>query len=637
VEKRTCGTIAAKCVTIETMRLSIIALAAAMSALGQAPVRLHVDATDAPRRLFHVRMTMPVNPGPVTLLYPQWIPGEHAPTGPITNLVGLKVQSGEQTIAWKRDDVNMFAFHIDVPTGVKSIDVTFDFISPPEGGGFTSTASATSELAVLNWNQLLLYPQGSQPDSLDYQADLRVPNGWRFGTALPIARESGNEIEFQPAPLTTLIDSPISTGKHYRTIELGSVNGIAHFMHVAADSDRALEAGPETIGEYKNLVEEAGALFGTQHYRDYHFLFTLSNHVAHFGLEHHESSDDREDERSLIDPDKLRATADLLPHEFVHSWNGKFRRPRGLVSDEHDGGYSTPMKGDLLWVYEGLTEYLGGVLAARSGLWKPEDYRDKLAYTAAQIDNQYGRRWRPLEDTAVSAPFLYDAGNDYADYRRGVDFYPEGILIWLDVDVTIRQLSKGAKSLDDFCRAFEGGPGGAPAMKPYDFEDVVAALDAVQPYDWAGFLKERLNSTSDHAPLGGIEHAGWKLKYNGEQSDFFETAEEGANLSYSIGLKVKDDGFISDISMAGPAAKAGISPATRIVAVNGRQFTATILREAIGTAVTDGKPIELLLRDGEYYKTYSVDYHGGERYPHLSRIENTPDLLADIVAAKVKK
>jgi predicted metalloprotease with PDZ domain len=619
------------------MRLSIIALMGAMSAFGQGPVHLRVDATDAPRRLFHVQMAMPAKPGPLTLLYPQWIPGEHGPTGPITNLVGLKVQGGGQAIAWKRDDVNMFAFHIDVPAGVASLDVTFDFISPPEGGGFTSTASTTSELAVLNWNQVLLYPQGSQPDDLQYQAELRVPNGWRYGTALPIAKELGNEIEFQPAPLTTLIDSPISTGAHYRTIELGSVNGISHYLHLAADSDRALEISQDAIGEYQNLAKEAGALFGSEHFRGYHFLFTLSNHVAHFGLEHHESSDDRDDERTLIDSDKMRATADLLPHEFVHSWNGKFRRPRGLTSDDRDGGYSAPMKGDLLWVYEGLTEYLGGVLAARSGLWTAVDYHEKLAWTAALLDNEYGRRWRPLEDTAISAPFLYDAGGDYADYRRGVDFYPEGILIWLDVDVTIRQLSKGTKSLDDFCRTFEGGPGGVPAMKPYDFADVVATLNAVQPYDWAPFLKERLNSTSEHAPLGGIEHAGWKLKYDADESEFFETAEEGSNLMYSIGVKVKDDGFIADIALAGPAGKAGISPATRIVAVNGRQFTTTILREAIGKAVTDNKPIDLLIRSGEYYKTYSVDYHGGEKYPHLVRVENTPDVLADIIAAKVKK
>ena len=607
---------------------------------GQTQVRLRVDLTDAPRRLFHVQMTMPAKTGPMTLLYPEWIPGEHGPTGPVVNLVGLKIEGGGNTIAWKRDDVNMFAFHLDVPAGVTSLDVAFDFISPPESGGFSSGSSATSELAVLNWNQVLLYPQGSQPDDLQYQATLRVPSGWRYGTALPIARESGNQIEFQPSSLTTLIDSPLSAGAHYRTIDLGADNGIAHYLNLAADSDRALEVSPEIVGEYRNLVKEAGALFGTRHYRDYHFLYTLSDHVAHFGLEHHESSDDRYDERTLIDPDSQMVSADLLSHEFVHSWNGKFRRPSGLLSGDHDGGYATPMKGDLLWVYEGLTEYLGEVLASRSALWTPEDYRERLAETAADLDNKFGRQWRPLEDTAIAAQILYDAGSDYADYRRGVDFYPEGVLIWLDADTTIRRLSKGKKSLDDFCRAFAGGPGGVPALKPYDLADVVAALNAVEPYDWAGFLKERLQSTSAHAPLGGIDRSGWKLVYDGDRSDFWkanEDAEKLTDLTYSVGLKVKDDGTIADIAFAGPAGKAGISPSTKLIAVNSRQFSATELRDAIDRAVTDIAPIELLIKDGEYYKTYRVDYHGGQRYPHLVRDGNTPDLLTEIIAAKVKK
>jgi len=624
------------------MRISILGLLAAVCAplFAQTPVHLRVDATDAPRRLFHVQMSMPVKAGPLTLMYPEWIPGEHGPTGPIVNLVGLKVQGGGKTIAWKRDSVNMYAFHVDVPAGVTSLDVAFDFISPPENSGFSSGASATSELAVLSWNQLLLYPQGSQPDDLQYQATLRVPNGWRYGTALPIAKESGNEIEFQPASLTTMVDSPVSAGAHYRTIDLGTDNGIPHYLHLAADSDRALEVSPEVIGEYRNLVKEAGALFGTRHYRGYHFLYTLSDHVAHFGLEHHESSDDRYDERTLIDPDTQRVSADLLSHEFVHSWNGKFRRPGGLISGNHDGGYDTPMQGDLLWVYEGLTEYLGEVLAARSALWTPEDYRERLAETAADLDNKFGRQWRPLEDTAVAAQVLYEAGSDYSDYRRGVDYYPEGTLIWLEVDVTIRQLSKGKKSLDDFCRTFHGGPGGAPALKPYNLADVVAGLNAVEPYDWAGFLNERLHSTSARAPLGGIEHSGWKLVYDGERSDFwkaYEDAEKLTDLSYSVGLKVKDDGTIADIAFAGPAGKAGISPSTRVIAVNGRQFSATELREAIDRAVKDSKPLELLIKDGEYYKTYRVDYHGGERYPHLVRDESTTDLLTEIIAPKVKK
>ena len=624
------------------MRIYTLALIAlACSPLpAQNTVRLRVDATDAPRRLFHVQMTMPAKPGPLTLLYPEWIPGEHGPTGPIVNMVGLKIQGGGHTIPWRRDSVNMYAFHIDVPSGASSLDVTFDFISPPESSGFSSGSSTTSELAVLNWNQLILYPQGSQADDLQYQATLRVPNSWRYGTALPIQRESGNEIEFQPSSLTTLIDSPLSTGAHYRTIDLGADKGIPHYLHLAADSDRALEVNPEIINQYKNLVAETGALFGSRHYRSYHFLYTLSDHVAHFGLEHHESSDDRYSERTLIDSGTQKVAAALLSHEFAHSWNGKYRRPSGFISGGHDGGYDTPMKGDLLWVYEGLTEYLGEILAPRSGLWSADDYRDALAVTAAELDTKYGRTWRPLEDTAVAAQILYEAGDDYTSYRRSVDYYPEGTLIWLEADTLIRQLSKGARSLDDFCRAFHGGPGGAPALKPYNFEDVVAGLNGVQPYDWAAFLNQRLRSTDAHAPLGGIEHSGWKLVYDNVRSEYWKAEEDESkttDLSYSIGLKVKDDGSIVDAAFGGPAQKAGVAPSTKLIAVNSRQFSPTILRETVQKTATDAQPIELLIRNGEYYQTIRVSYRGGEKYPHLVRNENMPDLLSEIIKPKAKK
>jgi predicted metalloprotease with PDZ domain len=624
------------------MRISTLALLAIASAplYSQTAVKLRVDATDAPRRLFHVQMTMAVKAGPMTLLYPEWIPGEHGPTGPIVNLVGLKIEGGGKPIAWKRDSVNMYAFHLDVPAGVTSLEVAFDFISPPESEGISSGSSATSELAVLSWNQLLLYPQGAQADDLQFQATLKVPNSWRYGTALPIARESGNEIEFQPASLTTIVDSPVSTGAHYRTIDLGADGGAPHYLHLAADSDRALEVSPEIVGQYQNLVKETGALFGSRHYRGYHFLYTLSDHVAHFGLEHHESSDDRFEERTLIDPDLQRISADLLSHEFVHSWNGKYRRPSGLISGGHDGGYDTPMQGDLLWVYEGLTEYLGEILAPRSGLRSAEDFRESLAATAAALDTTSGRKWRPLEDTAVAAQILYEAGNDYADYRRGVDYYPEGTLIWLDADTLIRQLTKSAKSLDDFCRAFHGGPSGAPALKPYDFADVVAAMNAVAPYDWAGFFNQRLHSTGAHAPLDGIQRSGWKLVYDGVRSDYWKAEEDDrklADLSYSLGLKVKEDGMIEDAVFDGPAKKAGIAPATKLVAVNNRQYTETVLREAVQKAASDAKPIELLIKTGEYYETHRIDYHGGERYPHLIRDAAAPDVLSQIIAPKAKR
>jgi predicted metalloprotease with PDZ domain len=623
------------------MGISRVALAAlvCLPLCAQNPVRLRVDATGAPRRLFHVQMTIPAQPGPMTLLYPEWIPGEHGPTGPIVNLVGLKIQAGGQPVAWRRDGADMYAFHIEVPPGASSLDASFDFISPPEEGGYSSGSSATSELAVVNWNQLVLYPQGAQADSLPYQATLRLPGSWRYGTALPVARESTGEIEFQPAPLTTLIDSPVLAGAHFRTVELGTDRGAPHYLHLAGDSGRAVEIGPGLAGGYRNLVAETGALFGSRHYRDYHFLFTLSDHVAHFGLEHHESSDDRLGERTLLDPGPRKLSATLLPHEFVHSWNGKYRRPAGLVSDGADGGYAAPMQGGLLWVYEGLTEYLGEILAPRSGLWSEEDFRESLAADAAALDTRYGRTWRPLEDTAVAAQILYGASNDYENYRRGVDFYSEGALIWLDVDVTIRQLSQGARSLDDFCRAFEGGPGGAPAMKPYNFEDLVAALNSVQPYDWADFLNTRLRSTEPHAPLGGIQHSGWKLVYDGERSEFWRAGEEQRktiDLSYSLGLKVKEDGMVVDVAYAGPARQAGIPPAVAIVAVDNRQFTPTVLREAVAAAVSTTKPLELLIKTGEYYETHRIDYHGGERYPHLVRDPAVPDLLSEILKPLAK-
>ncbi len=599
-------------------------------------IRVQVDATDAPRRIVHVHLTIPAKPGPMTLLYPEWIPGEHGPTGPVVDLVGLKITAGAQPVAWTRDAANMFALHLNVPAGAQSLDVAFDQISPPETSGFSSGASATTELAVLSWNQYILYPEGVPSDQLRYQASLKVPEGWRYGTALPIARETGNQIEFQPSSLTTLVDSPVSAGRHYRTVELGRDGSIPHYLHLAGDSDRAVEISQEQIEQYRNLVVEAGALFGSRHYRSYHFLYTLSDHVASFGLEHHESSDDRVGERGLVDETQAKVNASLLPHEFVHSWNGKFRRPAGLATPD----YSEPMKGELLWVYEGLTQYLGEVLTPRSGLSTQAEFRDNLAIVAAALDRKAGRKWRPLEDTAIAAQMLYGARTDYAEYRRGVDYYDEGTLIWLDADVTIRQLSKGKKSLNDFCRLFYGGPGGAPALKPYTFDDVVAALNSVQPYDWAAFLKARVSVVNPRAPMGGIENGGWKLIYTADQSAMwraYEAERKQIDLMYSLGLVVKEDGAVADVAFGGPAQKAGIAPDSRVIAVNNRQFNTTILREAVARTAGDSKGVDLLIRSGEYYSVHHVDYQGGEKYPHLVRDESKPDLLTEIAQPLASK
>jgi len=599
-------------------------------AFAQKPIGLTVDASDAAQRIIHASLKIPVSPGPFTLEYPKWIPGEHGPTGPVADLASLRISAAGKTLAWRRDDVDMFAIHVDVPAGANELEVSLDYLSPAETTGFTSGASATTELAVVSWNQVLLYPQGQPSNSLQYRARLIVPSGWSFGTALPIERESGNTVDFAPASLTTLIDSPVLSGRHLRTIELSPGAMPAHYLHLAADSDAALNLSPETIAEYKQLVSETGALFGARHYRSYHFLVTLSDHVAHFGLEHHESSDDRTNEAAMTDEDARRFASGLLPHEFVHSWNGKYRRPAGLATPD----YEQPMKGRLLWIYEGLTEYLGTILTPRSGLLNAEEYREGLAETAANLLDTPGRDWRPLEDTAVAAQVLYGSRDDWENVRRTVDFYPEGELLWLDADVMIRKLSQGKKSLDDFCKVFHGGKSGLPEVKPYELSDVVTALNSVQPYDWESFLRTRVDTIRTQPPMGGIVEGGWKLSYLEAIPSMLRIEEEERHwviLRYSLGLELNEDGVIRDVIRQSPADKAGMAPGAKLLAVNGRQYTAKVIHAAIQSGKGKTEPMELLVKDGEIYKTFRVDYHGGDRYPYLERDESKPDVLSEII------
>lgn len=596
-----------------------------------APIQLVVDETAAPQKILHAQLVIPAKPGPLTLYYPEWIPGEHMPDGPIMNLTGLKFTAGGKPIAWRRDLVDMFAFHLDVPQGADAVDVQLDFLLSAPASGFSGGASATSQLDVLNWNQVLLYPQGPPARELTFQARLRLPSGWKFGTALPVAKRSGDEIEFAPASLETLVDSPVLAGAHFRVIPLTPGENPSHEIDIAADSDEALEMPPASIAHYNQLVTETGKLFGARHYRGYHFLLTLSDDVAHFGLEHHESSDDRVPEKTLIDDTLRSAHASLLPHEFIHSWNGKYRRPADLATPD----YQQPMKDDLLWVYEGLTQYLGEVLTARSGLWTPEQFRDALAYLAATLDHRAGRAWRPLQDTADAARLLYSAPDEWTAWRRSTDFYDESLLIWLDVDTTMRVESHGRRSMNDFCRAFHGGQGGAPALKTYTFDDVVAALNDVVPYNWRGFLTARLNSTSPHAPLGGVENGGWSLVYDETPNDHLTGAEQTKkmmDLSFSIGMVVDTDGIVRDVIPGMAAAEAGIGPEMKVTAVNGRQFSADVMREAIRVSKTGSGTLDLLVGNGEYYKTCKLTYHDGLRYPHLVREAKRPDLLDQIIA-----
>lgn len=607
----------------------------------QNPAHLDVDLRDAPLHIFHAKLTLPVTPGPLTLVYPKWIPGEHSPTGPIMDFVGLKISANGKEIPWRRDDVDMFAFHIDVPAGVNALDLTYDYVSPADANGTREPPSSTTKLAVLNWYMVTLYPLGQKPDDLTYVASLRLPTGWKYGTALPVANESAERIEFAPASLTTIIDSPVLTGYYFRNIDLSLGQTPPHTVHVAADGLAPLEPTASEVQHLRQLVAETGVLFGARHYRRYDFLLTLSDRMPPDGVEHHESSDDRTEEDYFLDPG-LFESSDLLPHEFTHSWNGKYRRPAGLATPD----YQTPMKGDLLWVYEGLTQYYGAILSARAGITPLNLFRENLAATAANLNDRPGRTWRNLQDTAIAAQLLYGAPTEWSSWRRGVDYYDEGTLIWLEADTIIRKQTDGKKSLDDFCRAFHGGENNpanvAPTVRPYTFDDVVNGLNEVANYDWRDFFTKRLERHGPGAPLGGIENSGWKLVFTDTQNEYeriTEAATQVVELQYSLGALLHSPGgddsdHFLDVVPGSPAANAGLAPGMRLIAVNGRKWTPDLLRDAIARVKNGKDPIELLVENGDFYETYRIDYHGGERYPHLEPLSGKTDLLTEIAKMK---
>lgn len=623
----------AKCQRV--MKVCGVALALAMAAGVRAqdlpaPIRLAVDARSAPQKILHVVEEIPVHRGALTLFYPEWIPGEHAPDGPVTDMAGLEFSANGTRLSWRRDLADMYAFHLDIPAGVDTLKVMLDFLLSAPASGFSAGASATAQLDVLSWNQVLLYPKGSAARELTFEPSLGIPADWKYGTALPVESETNGNIVFKPVKLNTLVDSPVLTGRYFRAIQLTPGQTPSHEIDMAADGPEALEMPDETQAEYRRLVAETGALFGARHYREYHFLLTLSDNVAHFGLEHHESSDDRVDERTMIDPSLRADNADLLPHEFTHSWNGKFRRPAGLATSD----YNTPMKTDLLWVYEGLTQYLSQVLAARSGLWTPEQMRERLAMVGAALDQQAGREWRSLQDTADAAQLLFFAAPQWANWRRSTDFYDEGTLVWLDVDTTIRKMTSDKKSLNDFCRLFYGGPSGEPALKTFTFDDIVAALNQVAAYDWGKFLRERLDYVGPHAPLGGIENGGYQLVYNDTPNPMMVIAESDGrflDLTDSVGLVLEEDGTIRDVIHGMMAYDAGIGPGMRIQAVNGRGWSLETMRRAVADSEKNSKPIKLLVGNGDFMETYSLDYHKGLRYPHLQRQSGVNDYLDEII------
>lgn len=623
------------------LSLALIGIFLSAQAMAQASapgISLHVDLTDATRKIFRAQETIPVSAGKLRLEYPKWIPGEHSPSGTISGVTGLQISGNGQRIAWRRDLRDMFAVNLEVPAGVTELKLQFEFLSPTGGGDFGQSVSATPRIVDLSWNQVLFYPAGKNSLALPVEASVTLPAGWQFATALERIGGEGNSTRFKTTSLEQLVDSPLTAGVNFRRIDLAPGGKVPVRLNVVSDSPANLELSDAQINSHREMVTQTELLFGGHHYQHYDFLFTLSDSTGHFGLEHHQSSDDRLGATFFTDKDNYVTGASLLPHEYVHSWNGKFRRPAGLLT----ASFNQPMEDDLLWVYEGLTEYYGEVITARSGLWTPEQYRDALAVTAAGMSQRTGRGWRSLQDTADQAQVLYYVPSAWNNYLRTVDYYPEGSLLWLDVDTTIRELSGGKRSLDDFAKAFYGIDGDSIVPRPYGFDDIVATLDSIQPNDWRKFLRDRLDYVGDKAPLDGIARSGWTLGYDDKPSEYYlarEAQDHLVDLMGSVGLLLADGdgdsdaGLIDDVLWNGPAFNAGLAPGMTVVAVNDIQFSAEGLRAAITMARTGKAPIRLLVKNLDTFATFNLDYRDGLRYPHLVRAGNG-DRLAQIIAKR---
>ena len=608
--------------------LSAFPLAA--RAQSASPIRLALDATLAPQRIYSVRESMPAAPGAFTFAYPKWIPGYHGPTAPLEGVVSLRVSAGGKPLEWRRDLVDSYAIHTTVPAGASAVDVEFAVAGAPSRNGEEAPVS-TSQLAVVEYSNFVMYPPGAGAYDLPVEASLALPPGWTFGTALPVAAENGSEITFKPAALYTLIDSPIVTGAHERAFDLGG----GHELDAAADSAAGIALTPKFLTGMKHLVREGPALYGGKHYRDYHFLLSMSDDIEANGIEHHESSDNRAGERYASDDAVFSIFADLLPHEYSHSWNGKYRRPADLFPVD----YQQPERTDLLWVYEGLNQYNGEKLSTRARLNSFSTELDTLAEAAASMDVESGRQWRPLRDVADAAALLYVAPGEYSALRRTAgDFYIEDDLIWLEADVTIRRLTHGARSLDDFCRLWGAGSDVADAPRPdtYELKDVIDLLNRTAPYDWSGFFAKRIDTVQPHAPFGGLEGGGYRLVYTDKQSPLQKAQDaqrKGAiDERYSVGMTIAADGTVRDVLTQSAAFHAGIAPGDKLLAVDGRKYAVDTLRDAIKAHKGLDAPMQIVESNGDFVKTVDVVARDGERYPHLERIPGTVDELAKIYA-----
>jgi predicted metalloprotease with PDZ domain len=613
-----------------------VALCLMSGAAQAAELTVRLDAREVVRRHVHTDLTLEVKSGPLTLVFPQWIPGEHGPTGPLDSLIGMEIRAGGTLLSWQRDPKDMFAITLNVPAGITQLKISLDTGLPAEGGEFTSGPSTSAALAVIAWNQYVLLPKGRDASEISTEATVLAPAEWHLGCALALTLQADGSTRLEPASLARLIDSPLQLGRYARRIELpGSapLPDLKHVISIFADSEAAMAVPDDFAASYGKLVAQAGMLFGTRMYRHYTWLLTLSDHVQHFGLEHHESSDDRTDEIALSEAARREAVAALLAHEYVHSWNGKYRRPAGLLSPD----YQTQMDGSLLWVYEGMTEFWGYVLPVRAGLVSAQSYREMLATNASYFDIETGARWRPLADTAVAAQRLYDAPDTWELSRRSTDFYDASQFLWLNVDGELRQRSGGKVSIDDYVKRFYAGRSGEPALKPYVEADVYATLAGLVPADWHDIIHRHLDSLGATALLEALRASGWQLTYSSEKNTDLEAQQlrrKQVNRLRSLGVLLDDKGAVIETVEDRAAAKAGVGPGMVVRAVNGRKYSVEVLDAALVAAQANKKPIELLLENADYFRTISVPYFDGPRWPHLTRIEGRPDVLTQVLTPR---
>ncbi|GAB2537985.1 M61 family metallopeptidase [Rhodanobacter koreensis] len=598
----------------------------------QGTLKINVDATDVAHRIFRVHETVPAAAGPLTLLYPQWIPGNHSPTGPIDKMAGLVVKANGQVLPWTRDPLDVYAFHVDVPQGATSVDVTFQFLSPQDQR--QGRVVMTPEMLNLQWNAVTMYPAGHYARQINTEPSVTLPAGWQAGTALEVASKDGDTLNFKPINYDDLVDSPIYAGKYFKRVDLDPGASAPVHMDIVADDAKYLDIKPEQVKLFQNLVQQMYKMYGAHHYDHYDFLVSLSDKMSGNGLEHHRSSEDGTGADFFTEWKKNAMSRDLFSHEFNHSWDGKYRRGADLATPN----YNVPMSDTLLWVYEGQTQFWGQVMAARSGLWDADQTRDMLALVAATYDK--GRpglaSFRNVQDTTNDPIIAERAPLPYRNYQASEDYYSAGQMIWLDVDGKLRELSGGRKSIDDFGKAFFGVNPGKWDVDTYTFEDVVKTLNDIAPYDWAKYLRTRLDG---HGPLiGGLKSHGWKLVYTDKPSDAVKAVEARrhfVDLTYSLGLSIGKGGSINDVLWDGPAFKAGISPGMTVIAVNGHDYDADELKDAVSAAAKDGsQPVELLVKNFDEYRTVRIDYHDGLKYPHLVRDTGKPDTLADLLKAR---